>query len=145
MRRSVKSALGVTLLEIMLVLAIAAMVVVMSIRYYQSATTNQKVSSTINGIIAVMAAGENYLSSNGSFTGMADANITPYMPGNKMPVTGWAGVMSVSAGAQGDTYTIAIPNVPAGVCPQLDAYLKQGGKASLDSTTACTKVQVTTK
>jgi len=32
---------GVTLLEIMLVLAVAAMVIVMSIRYYRNATNSQ--------------------------------------------------------------------------------------------------------
>ncbi len=41
------SVLGVTLLEIMLVLAIAAMVVVMSIRYYQAARASQQANDVL--------------------------------------------------------------------------------------------------
>ncbi len=137
MKRSFKLALGVTLLEIMLVLAIAAMVVVMSIRYYQSASTNQKVAATLNAATAIMAAGENYLSSTGSFTGIVDASITPYMPGGVMPVSPWGGgSLSVTAGGGGATYSINVPGLTAGgtgqaVCAQINQLLLKNSKMSM--------------
>ena len=48
MKRTIKSIYGATLLEIMLVLAIAAMIIVMSVRYYQSA----QMSSQANAFVA---------------------------------------------------------------------------------------------
>jgi hypothetical protein len=125
----------------MLVLAIAAMVVVMSIRYYQSATTNQKVATTLNNITAIIAAGENYFSSQGTFVGIVDANITPYMPGNAMPISGWGGPMVVNGGTP-TSYTINIPNIPAtGPCKQLTGLLQQNGKATMNAN--CTIATVT--
>lgn len=137
MKRSYKSMLGVTLLEIMLVLAIAAMVLVMSIRYYKSASTNQKVAATVNSITAIMAAGENFLAAHGSFTGIVDASITPYMPGGAMPPSPFGGgLLAVSAGTGGTSMSINIPgisNAGAAVCDQLNALIKQGGKMTMDT------------
>ncbi|HSW94347.1 MAG TPA: hypothetical protein VLJ15_08370 [Gammaproteobacteria bacterium] len=140
MKKSFRTMLGVTLLEIMLVLAIAAMVVVMSIRYYQSATTNQKVASTLNNITAIVAAGENYLSSQGTYEKIGPADVTPYMPGNKMPSSGWGGEMGVENGSA-NGYDITVPSVPTGACKQLAALIKQNGKVTMDA--SCTKATVT--
>lgn len=139
MKRSFRAISGVTLLEIMLVLAIAAMVVVMSIRYYQSATTNQKVASTLNNITAIVAAGENYLAAQGKYDNIGDADIKPYMPGNEMPSSGWGGAMSVGGGTASQ-YEITVPAIPTGACKQLAALVKQNGKVTFDS--ACSKATV---
>jgi len=145
MKRFLKSVLGVTLLEIMLVLAIAAMVIVMSLRYYQSAVTNQKVITTMNNVTAIVAVGEGYLATNGTFTGITSTNIAPYMPGGTMPTSGWGGAMSIASGATDTTYSINIPNIPPGVCAHLDGLLKQSGKAKMNSLTACTAAVVTSQ
>ena len=47
---------GVTLLEIMLVLAIAAIIIVMSVRYYQSTTNAQQAHAFIAQMQAIQAA-----------------------------------------------------------------------------------------
>jgi type II secretory pathway pseudopilin PulG len=138
MKRSFKSMLGVTLLEIMLVLAIAAMVIVMSIRYYQSASTNQKINAAVNSITGIVAAGENYLSANGTFSGLNSSMVAPYLPGGKMPNSPWGGPMSISSAATVD-YTIKIPNVPAagGGCEQIKSLLSGNTKLSVSGTTNC--------
>ena len=65
---------GVTLLEVLLVLAIAAMIIVMSIRYYQSASTSQQVNMTMEEIQAITAAADNLAIGSGSYqTGISSA------------------------------------------------------------------------
>lgn len=68
--KQLKSTKGVTLLEIMLVLAIAAMVIVMSIRYYQSATTSSQANAAISQIQAITAAADNLAIGAGSYSGI---------------------------------------------------------------------------
>jgi type II secretory pathway component PulJ len=47
MKKQARSILGVTLLEIMLVLAVAAMIIIMSVRYYESANSSQQANATL--------------------------------------------------------------------------------------------------
>src|SRR4029078_34419 len=96
MKKSFRSILGVTLLEIMLVLAIAAMVVVMSIRYYQSASANQKINSGLNTVTGVIAAGASVFAAKGSLS-TATADIPTYMPGGTMPNSPWGGPLTITA------------------------------------------------
>ena len=140
MNRSFKSMLGVTLLEIMLVLAIAAMVIVMSIRYYQSASMNQKINATLNNITGIVAAGESYLAATGTLAGLTAANLTPYLPGGAMPFSGWGGAMSITAGGA-NSYTINIPSVPGTACTQLLSLVNQNTK--LVMAPACATILVT--
>ncbi len=139
MKRSFKSVLGVTLLEIMLVLAIAAMVIVMSIRYYQSASLNQKIAATLNNITAIVAAAESYLAAAGTLAGATPDNLKPYLPGNAMPFSGWGGAMDVT-NPSANGYTITIPSVPATACVQLTNLVKQNSKLTMNAT--CTSVAV---
>lgn len=119
MKRSFRSLLGVTLLEIMLVLAIAAMVILMSVRYYQSASLNQKINASVSHVLGIIAAGESYLGNTGDLTAFNSAAAGPYLPGAVMPKSPWGGPITVK-GTGPNTYTIGIPNVPtAGGCPQL--------------------------
>ena len=77
MKKTVKSMLGVTLLEIMLVLAIAALVIVMSIRFYQSAADSNKVNAGLNTIQGVVAAAESSITATGDATSAKN-----YLPGS---------------------------------------------------------------
>lgn len=135
MKKSFKSALGVTLLEIMLVLAIAAMIIVMSIRYYQSASTNQKVASTMDNITGVMAAGESFLAATGNLSAVSATDLTPYLPGGALPNSPWGGPFTVKAiGA--NSYSMTIPSVPANACNMLKALVGQNSKLTPDCSTA---------
>ncbi len=138
MRRSCKSMVGVTLLEIMLVLAIAAMVIVMSIRYYQSASLNQKINSSLSNVIAVVGAAESYLSSNGSFTSINNAAIQGYFPSNKVPNAAWGNTMTV-ASTVATQYTITFdPAIPAEACPAMQRLVGQNSKLVMSSCTLIT-------
>ena len=68
MKRFAKSMLGVTLLEIMLVLAIAAMIIVMSVRYYQSASASQQVNAVLQQIQGITAAADGLAQATGSYS-----------------------------------------------------------------------------
>jgi Tfp pilus assembly major pilin PilA len=126
MKKSSRTLLGVTLLEIMLVLAIAAMVIVMSIRYYQSASNNQKVASLLNSITGIVAAGEGLLGTTGSL-GTANAGLQAYLPGAAMPSSPWGGPISITNQAA-NTYTINVPSVPGSVCTQIIGLLSNNNK-----------------
>ncbi len=133
MNKSYKTMLGVTLLEIMLVLAIAALIIVMSIRFYSTAATTNKVNAALTTIQSIVAAGENYLTAGGSVTSIA-AGIVPYLPGGATVNGPWGGPVTISNGATGtSTYTIsmAVPGdtasssipVPGNTCSYLYSAL----------------------
>lgn len=116
MKQSRKSILGVTLLEIMLVLAIAAMVIVMSIRYYQTATSGEQANSTLEQLQAVQVAADELAQAGGSYSaiGSSGANLLPLLPKNGITLP-WGLSMSITASS--NSYTIGIPAVPTGTCP----------------------------
>ena len=129
--------LGVTLLEIMLVLAIAALVIIMSIRFYQTASTTNKVNAAMTSIQSIVAAGENYLTGGGSVNAIK-TGITPYLPGGSLPKSPWTGKeVSISNGdATAGTYTITMDSpgaananlsipVTGSPCSQLATQLHQ--------------------
>jgi type II secretory pathway pseudopilin PulG len=129
MKKSPRTILGVTLLEIMLVLAIAAMVIVMSIRYYQSASDNQKINSALNTITGIVAAGESYLAS-GPASGMSGISnaVLQSQVGYTVPPSPWGGSITV-AGSGNTTYSISMPVSSSGsVCTRMIALLAQNSK-----------------
>ncbi len=117
MKQIRKSILGVTLLEIMLVLAIAAMIIVMSIKYYQQASSNQKVNAAADSITAVVAAGESYLGAVGSLVNFSSAGST-YLPNGTTPNSPWGGAIGITASSTSN-YTVSIANIPGPSCTQL--------------------------
>jgi Tfp pilus assembly protein PilE len=138
MKKFSQAMLGVTLLEIMLVLAIAAMVIVMSIRYYQSASLNQKINTALQAITGEMAAGESVLAGTGSFTSVTDTNFTNFLPnGNDIP-SPWGGGNITATTFSSTGYSISIPNVPPAACIQLNAVLGQNGKLKVPTTCTAT-------
>src|SRR3982751_6801966 len=105
MRKSIRTMLGVTLLEIMLVLAIAAMVIVLSIRYYSSATVSSQANAMIGTFQAIIAAASNMSLGTGSYAGVTDAGIATILPGTQyqtpwgtsITTTGSAATFAVTA------------------------------------------------
>lgn len=130
MKRTLRTMLGVTLLEIMLVLAIASMVIVMSIRYYQSATSSQQANSALAMIQSITAAADSLAQGSGGYTSAAlsTATITPLLPTNGM-TTPWNTSVTVSAGSN-TAYTVTLPTTPASVCPILKTKLKSNSRYS---------------
>lgn len=115
--------LGVTLLEIMLVLAIAAMVIVMSVRYYQSASTSQQTNALLAQIQAITAAADSLAQGTGSYSAASQSSVAALMPANGMAPP-WGGATTISIAGSGSAYSASIPGVPPGVCAGLKSRLQ---------------------
>jgi type II secretory pathway pseudopilin PulG len=115
MKKVFKSTLGVTLLEVMLVLAIAAMIIVMSIRYYQSANSGQQASSVIAQITAIAASADSLSLGAGSYTNVTTSSVSPIIANGL--TTPWNSDITVVSGGSGKFITITIPDTPGSVCP----------------------------
>lgn len=151
--KRIKSIYGVTLLEVLLVLAIAAMIIVMSIRYYQSASASRQATEALQKIQGIVAAADALAQASGSYTAVNISNDTlkPLLPGGGLS-TPWGATITVG-GATATTYTINIGSVPVGVCPLLLGNLATynnfsiGGTPPVNpgtcSTTAATAVTLT--
>jgi type II secretory pathway pseudopilin PulG len=132
--------LGVTLLEIMLVLAVASMIIVMSVRYYQSAMANQQANSILQQLQAITAQADILAQATGSY---AVANVSmntlaPLLPGGTANafVTPW-GTTIVIGTPTDSTYPITVPVVPTGVCPLVISKLKQNNHYANVLPTSC--------
>lgn len=126
--------LGVTLLEVMLVLAVAAMIILMSVKYYQSATTNQQLAALMNFVQAVTAAADSLSSGTGAYNstdGATAANVTSLMPNTSMMLP-W-GATAVYAPASASTWTLSLPSIPDAVCKQFLARYKANPKYTVPS------------
>lgn len=126
MKRFAKSILGVTLLEIMLVLAIAAMIVVMSIRYYQSASATQQANAAVGQVQSIIAAIDN-LGINGGYnnSNVTTANISAIVgPNNMVSPTG--GTITFT-NATATSYLLTVP-LNDSVCPLVVAKMTGNSK-----------------
>lgn len=127
MKRLAKSVFGVTLLEVMLVLAIAAMIIVMSIRYYQTASSNQQANSFLAQSQAIVTAAEQMAQSTGSYANavsgspISTANLAALLPDNAF-VAPWGGAISFGTVAA-SSFTVTTASMPASVCPLVRAKL----------------------
>lgn len=118
MKRTLKQMQGATLLEVMLVLAIAAMIIVMSIRYYQTAQNNQSVNTAMAQVQAIVAAADGLAQGAGIYTGIVTTTaLTTVLTANGM-TTPWGSAITVTAAAA-NTFAIAFANTPAALCPLL--------------------------
>ncbi len=115
MTRSFRSILGATLLEVMLVLSIVALIILMSVRYYQ-ATSNASQSEQVMGLIQALTASADNLAmgSAGGYSNATTTNITS-LSGSSVLVSPWGGTITIS-GQTPTAYVVTIPNSPAAVC-----------------------------
>jgi type II secretory pathway pseudopilin PulG len=124
---------GVTLLEVMLVLAVAAMIIVMSVRYYQSATYSQQANSALSMIQGITAAADGMSQGTGTYDTVDTATVQALMPNNTM-TTPWGTAITVTNGA-GQTYDVNLPATPDAICTQLANRLT--GSTKYTSISAC--------
>lgn len=125
MKRSIRTVLGVTLLEIMLVLAIAGVVIAMSIRYYQQAATNQKVTAGMSAVMAVSSAVEQWILGGGNTGLKTDIPLDKYFPGSSVPKSPWTSDLLTAKGADsGGKYDITITTTDQASCVLLIDQIK---------------------
>ncbi len=128
--RLVKSQRGIGLLELMLSLAIIAILLVMATRYFASARQGQQVAGAISMIQAVAAASQNYfIAHNNTFSNMGLSSLKSgnYLPTNSSVNGPWGGQIQVQGGSDSAHPTavkITIPNVPGAACNELMGALK---------------------
>lgn len=142
MKRSSKSVLGVTLLEIMLVLAVAAMVIVMSIRYYRNATNAQRANTVLEQMQAIMAAAEN-LSQGASGFAAATTNNVKAIVGSANMTLPWNTSASVSVnGANATYYSIVFAGLDPAICTGVAVQLTQNPRVSNGATCGASTLTV---
>lgn len=128
MKKHIKSTAGVTLLEIMLVLAIASMVIVMSIRYYQNATNANNTNAILSEIQNITAAADGLAQGTGTYSAASNASVAT-VAGSTNMVTPYGAASTISIGtASGSTYAVTVSAIPISVCISLSAKLKSNTK-----------------
>ncbi len=146
MKRFEKSMLGVTLLEIMLVLAIAAMVIVMSVRYYQSASSSQQANAALQQIQGITAAADGLAQATGSYAtaSVSVSTLAPLMPGGAASgfITPWGTTITIGTPAA-SSYQVTLPGVPSGVCPLLKSKLAANNHYVGVSSVSCSATAAT--
>jgi len=133
MKKSLKSSAGVTLLEIMLVLAVAAMVIVMSIRYYRGASNNRAANDTIEQIQAIATAMDSLAQASNSYAGITISQIAPMVMGNSSAssiTNAFGGAVTLGA-LSPSTYVINELGIPSDVCTIITAQLKSNTKITM--------------
>ena len=131
MKRNFKSIAGVTLLEIMLVLAIAAMIVVMSVKYYQTATAQEQINTSMDEIQAIAVAADNMEQATGSYSGVGtNSGFTSLLP-SKALITPWGAKITVSGSAS--SYTVSFATMPSSTCPSFSTRLQANSHYSVSS------------
>jgi len=125
MQKSIRYMLGATLLEVMLVLAIIGLIILMSVRYYQSASTSNQVEAVLEAVQSITATAENiggpgtpgYTASQITASSLKGVGGTTILNGP------FGGIISVT-GVTSSTYTVTIPNVVAQPCTGASVKLK---------------------
>jgi Tfp pilus assembly protein PilE len=130
-KKTMKTMLGVTLLEIMLVLAIAAMVIVLSIKYYQSANASSQANAIMGTMQSITAASENLAQATGNYSGISQTQLQAILPPSAF-TSPWAGTITYSAAAT--SFTVTAANTPKAVCVLVTPKLKADIHTSTSST-----------
>lgn len=134
---------GIGLLELMLSLAIIAIMLIMAVRYYQSANTNQSLSQAVDMVNAVTGAAESYTTSNASFRTSASPplpTLSDLVAGGYLPnsynsgLNSWGGLVCLNTGVDACTsvggalsnnyYYVTLTGIPSNeLCTQLSNRL----------------------
>jgi len=109
------SMLGVTLLEILLVLSISAAIIISSVRYYESATFSLYANTSLEQIQAITAAVDHFTAGTFSYEGVSTTVLATLLPSQSLG-TGWGTNIAISA-ADPNSYSVVLPGMPAKVCP----------------------------
>ncbi len=130
--------LGATLLEIMLVLAVAALILLMSVKYYQTASASKQANDGLSMIQAIQSMADNVAAASGSYVsgGLNSTNVQAMLPNSG--IVPWSNASSdvVTVGTVDATsYVINLPAVPANVCPLITSKLV--GDSHYSNVTPC--------
>jgi type II secretory pathway pseudopilin PulG len=131
MKSPMKSQAGATLLETLLVLAVAAMVIVMSIRYYQTAQNSQNSNLVLQEIQNIIAAADSLASSGNTYTAATSAAIAA-VAGSVNMTTPWG--TPIKTTATSSTVAITPGAMPSGVCELVKSKVTASSKQAISGT-----------
>ncbi|OGT62015.1 MAG: hypothetical protein A3F14_00335 [Gammaproteobacteria bacterium RIFCSPHIGHO2_12_FULL_43_28] len=126
---------GVTLLEIMLVLALAAMVIILSVRYYTTSTSFREANDLLSKISAITAAADTIAGPTSSYTGVTRQSVVDLVSENSM-TTPWGGAIGFTVDSA-RSYTVSIPGVPSVTCNKIRSNLSANPHFPTASMSAC--------
>jgi hypothetical protein len=114
------------------------MIIVMSVRYYQSANASNQVNTVIGSITNIVASADSLSQASGRFdtpaaTAVSIANLTPLVPSGSL-TTPWGTDFTIT-GVAASTYTINMLQTPANVCPLVKSKLTANNHFTI--ATAC--------
>jgi len=119
------------------VLAIAAMVIVMSIRYYQNATLAQQTNGVMQTILAVTAAADNLAAGTGTYSAVSTSSVKNIV-GSTNIKTPWSSTNPFAIVGAATSYTVTLSTLPLGVCTSLTGKLASGKSGSHFTGAGCT-------
>lgn len=131
--KSLKTVVGVTLLEILLVLAISASIILMSVRYYGSATSSLQANSILEQIQALTATIDNY-SAGMSYSSISTGFVEGLMPSHSLR-TPWGTKISID-GVKPSSYNVTLPQTPQAICALIRSKLQSNNHYKV-TTPAC--------
>ena len=118
----------------MLVLSVLVVIVLMSIRYFDSARTSQKVSTTLGLVGDIHEASMSYAKRH-DFSGLTMSNLTSAgLLSEQQTISPWDGQTIVVIGQNTNQQVkITVPGVPTNSCDQLKKYLDKSTRSSSES------------
>ncbi len=142
---------GIGLLELMLSLAIIAILLVMATRYFMAANESQKINNAISEIHGIAGGAANYANAN---PGYKDMSITKLIEGNYIPAsmggtdtkgTGanpWNGDLAVAVATAGTPgFSVSLTAIPTVACGKLANMLQGSEKSTATCTSGTVKVE----
>lgn len=120
---------GFTLLELLLVLAIGALIIAGSVFVYNAATISRGATATVQLINAVRAEAQASFGAGGDYTGMDTAFFQTVGIINPAGVHAFNGTIDIAevAGAPAVNYTITLNGVPGEACVKIGNVITDAG------------------
>ena len=109
--------IGVTLMEVMLVLAIAALIIVMSVRYYQTTASSQQANAVLLQIESITEIADRLAQGSGSYQNITQSAIALSMP-NQLMTSPWGTPITITGGTA-TYYEVSYTKMPKSVCAQV--------------------------
>ncbi len=108
---------GVTLLEILMVLTISAVILISSIRYYESATNSLQANSILEQVQVITASIDHYTAGTFTYEGVNTSILASLLPEHIL-TTPWGTDITLSE-VTPNSYTVTLPATPAKVCTSI--------------------------
>ncbi len=121
---------GIGLLELMLSLAIIAVLLIMATRYYQAARLSQQVNDAISLTSAIAGASQNWVLGQGNFTGISFAALKKQglipagIADNAANATPWHTALDLASTTDGSKIVITLNQIPQEACYSLETKLQ---------------------